>query len=179
MKIYMFLADGFEEVEALAPLDILRRAGLSVETVGIGKKQITGAHGITVLADLSEDELTGTADAVILPGGMPGTLNLDASQTVEKATLDAASRGGYVCAICAAPRVPGRLGLLDGKRFNCYPGTEELIPNGYFTAERVTVDGKCVTARGMGCAVDFGLKLTELFCGRDTAEKLRTQTISD
>ena len=179
MKIYMFLADGFEEVEALAPLDLLRRAGLDIKTVGIGKKQITGAHGIKVEADLSEDQLGGVADAVILPGGMPGTLNLDASKTVEGALLATHKNGGYVCAICAAPRVLGRLGLLDGKRFTCYPGTEELVPNGIFTAERVTVDGKIVTARGMGCAVDFGLALVDLFCGKETADKLRTATISD
>ena len=110
---------------------------------------------------------------------MPGTLNLDASETVEKATLATASAGGYTCAICAAPRVLGRLGLLDGKRFTCYPETEELIPNGIYTAERVTVDGKCITARGMGCAVDFGLTLIELFCGEEKANALRVATISD
>ncbi len=175
----MFLADGFEEVEALAPLDLLRRAGIDVKTVGIGSKQITGAHGITVFADLAEDETSDTADAVILPGGMPGTLNLDASATVERTLLDTANAGGYICAICAAPRVLGRLALLDGKRFTCYPGTEELIPNGIYTAERVTVDGKAVTARGMGCAVDFGLTLIELFCGKETADRLRTATISN
>ena len=179
MKIYMFLADGFEEVEALAPLDLLRRAGLDIKTVGIGKKQITGAHGINVEADLCEDQICDIADAVILPGGMPGTLNLDASKTVEIAVLATHAKGGYVCAICAAPRVLGRLGILDGKRFTCYPGTEELIPNGIFTEERVTVDGKIVTARGMGCAVDFGLALVGLFCGEETEKKLRTATISD
>ncbi len=175
----MFLADGFEEVEALAPLDILRRAGLDIKTVGIGKKQITGAHGITVLADLEENEICGIANAVILPGGMPGTLNLDASKTVESTVLATHKNGGYVCAICAAPRVLGRLGLLDGKHFTCYPETEKLVPNGIFTAERVTVDGKCITARGMGCAVDFGLALVGLFCSEETAKKLRTATISD
>lgn len=179
MKVYMFLAEGFEEVEALAPLDILRRAGIDIQTVGIGGKSITGAHGITVLADLAEGEVCGTADAVILPGGMPGTLNLDASETVERELLATAAAGGYVCAICAAPRVLGRLGLLDGKRFTCYPETEELIPKGIYTAERVTVDGKCVTARGMGCGVDFGLTLVELSCGAELARKLRVATISD
>jgi 4-methyl-5(b-hydroxyethyl)-thiazole monophosphate biosynthesis len=179
MKIYMFLADGFEEVEALAPLDILRRAGLDIKTVGIGGRNIKGAHGITVLADICENELNGVADAVILPGGMPGTLNLDASPTVEREIISTAAAGGYTCAICAAPRVLGRIGLLDGKRFTCYPETEELIPKGIYTADRVTVDGKCVTARGMGCAVDFGLTLVELFCGEELAKKLRVATISD
>ena len=179
MKIYMFLADGFEEVEAIAPLDILRRAGLDVKTVGIGSKRIVGAHGIEVSVDLSENELSGVADAVILPGGMPGTLNLDASEAVEREVLKTARSGGYVSAICAAPRVLGRLGLLDGKRFTCYPGTEELIKNGVFTGERVTVDGRVITARGMGCGVDFGLCLVELFCGKEISDKLRVATISD
>ena len=179
MKIYMFLADGFEEVEAIAPLDILRRAGLDVKTVGIGSKRIVGAHGIEVSADLSENELSGVADAVILPGGMPGTLNLDASEAVEREVLKTARSGGYVSAICAAPRVLGRLGLLDGKRFTCYPGTEEFIKNGVFTGERVTVDGRVITARGMGCGVDFGLCLVELFCGKEISDKLRVATISD
>ena len=179
MKIYMFLAEGFEEVEALAPLDLLRRAGLDIKTVGIGGKLITGAHGIKIEADLTEAEATETVDAVILPGGMPGTLNLDASKTVCDLTLDTYARGGYVCAICAAPRVLGRLGILDGRSFTCYPGTEELVPNGNFIGSRVCVDGKIVTARGMGCAVNFGLALVGMFCDEETEKKLRAATISD
>ena len=179
MKIIMFLADGFEEVEALAPLDILRRAGLDVKTVGIGKREIVGAHGIRVVSDLCECEFDGDADCVFLPGGMPGTLNLDASKTVENTVLRVAKSGGYLVAICAAPRVLGRLGLLDGRRFTCYPGTEELIENGIFTPERVVTDGKVITARGMGCAVELGLTLVSLFCGRDKADALRAATISE
>lgn len=179
MKIYMFLAEGFEEVEAIAPLDILRRAGLDVITVGIGGVAVTGAHGITVMADIDESEAEDTPDAVILPGGMPGTLNLDASKTVESLTLSTSAAGGYVCAICAAPRVLGRLGLLCGKRFTCYPGTEELVKNGIHTDERVTVDGKIITAKGMGCGVELGLALVALFCGKEKSEELRISTISD
>ncbi len=175
----MFLADGFEEVEALAPLDILRRAGLSVATVGIGKKEILGAHGISVSADLTEGEFDGEADCVFLPGGMPGTLNLDASRTVEDTVLSVAKSGGYLVAICAAPRVLGRLGLLDGRRFTCYPGTEELIKNGIFTPQRIVVDGNVITARGMGCAVELGLTLVSLFCGKEKADALRAATISE
>ncbi len=178
MRALMFLADGFEEVEALAPLDILRRAGIDIKTVGIGKKEIVGAHGITVTADLAEAELEGTYDLAFLPGGMPGTLNLDASPTVEKVTLATSAAGGYVCAICAAPRVLGRLGLLDGRRFTCYPGTEELVENGIFTPERVVTDGKVITARGMGCAVELGLALVRIFCGEAKAEELRIATVS-
>ena len=174
----MFLADGFEEVEALAPLDILRRAGLCVKTVGIGKKEIVGAHGIKVVSDLCECEFDGEADCVFLPGGMPGTLNLDASPIVEDTVLRVA-QSGYLVAICAAPRVLGRLGLLDGRRFTCYPGTEALIKNGIFTPDRVVTDGKVITARGMGCAVELGLTLVSIFCGKEKADALRAATISE
>ena len=121
--IFLFLANGFEEVEALAPLDILRRAGKEVTTVGIGGSLITGAHGITVRADTTDAELKlHDIEAVILPGGMPGTSNLDASPVVDAALAAADKAGAYLCAICAAPMVLGRRGYLEGHRAICYPG---------------------------------------------------------
>ena len=127
--IYMFLADGFEEVEALCPLDILRRAGLEVTTVGVGgKDMISGAHGIVVQADIPDILYRDSApDMIILPGGMPGSTNLDESKTVDAALKVAHKKGAYLCAICAAPLVLGKRGYLEGKRAVCYPGFEELL----------------------------------------------------
>ena len=126
--VYMFLATGFEEVEALAPLDILRRAGVEVTTVGIGGELITGAHGITVKADIADSVFRDDApEMVILPGGMPGTRNLDASPVVEAALSAVAANDGYLAAICAAPMVLGKRGLLKGKRAICYPGFEKFL----------------------------------------------------
>ena len=120
--IYMFLAEGFEEVEALAPLDLIRRAGLEIKTVGVGAKTVVGSHGIPVVADMTDTDYSDDApDMVILPGGMPGTKNLDANETAHKAIADAIKNGAYVCAICAAPMILGKLGLLVGKKATCFP----------------------------------------------------------
>ena len=126
--IYVLLADGFEEIEALTPVDMLRRAGCEVRTVGIGKKTITGAHGIPVCADLVSDEAT--ADGVrmvILPGGMPGTKHLAASAFVEETLARVSREGGYLAAICAAPTVLAKYGYLKGKRATCFPGFEKEL----------------------------------------------------
>ena len=171
--IYMFLAEGFEEVEALAPLDLIRRAGLPIKTVGVGSKVVVGAHGIPVTADMTASELSDSdADMVILPGGMPGTKNLDASETVHKVISDAVKKGAYLCAICAAPMILGKLGLLVGKRATCYPGFEEYLSGAIVTSERVVVDGKVITAKGMGTAVEFGLAIVSVLKDKKTADDL-------
>ena len=124
--VYMFLATGFEEVEALAPLDLLRRAGVEIKTVGVGSKTIVGSHSIPVVTDMTDSEYCDESpEMIILPGGMPGTLNLDASETVHKAIKTAVANDAYVCAICAAPMILGKLGLLKGKNAVCYPGFEK------------------------------------------------------
>ncbi len=175
--IYMFLAQGFEETEALAPLDILRRAGLEVRTVGIGGDLITGAHGITVKADISLAEAAQMLhsrhdlEMVILPGGMPGTKNLDASSTVHDFITKAAETGAYLSAICAAPMILGKRGLLDGKRATCFPGFEEYLSKSEIGG-RVAVDGRFITSCGMGAALEFGLALVEALKGKETAEAL-------
>ena len=176
--IYMFLAEGFEEVEALAPLDLIRRAGLEIKTVGVGSKTVVGSHGISVVADITENEFFDNApDMVILPGGMPGTKNLDASAIVHKAIADAVKNDAYVCAICAAPMILGKLGLLRGKNAVCYPGFEEYLDGAILPDKKVVRDGKVITAKGMGAAIEFGLAIVSALKDEKTADDLATATI--
>ena len=175
----MFLAEGFEEVEALAPLDLIRRAGLEIKTVGVGSKVIVGSHGIPVTADITADELSDSApDMIILPGGMPGTKNLDASETVHKAIADAVKNDAYICAICAAPMILGKLGFVRGKNAVCYPGFEEYLNGATVPDKKVVRDGKIITAKGMGAAIEFGLAIVATLKDEKTAEALAVATIS-
>ncbi len=179
--IYMFLADGFEEVEALCPLDILRRAGLEVTTVGVGGRDlIKGAHGITVQTDIP-DIMYRDADPemIILPGGMPGASNLDASRIVDAAIRTAAKKGAYLCAICAAPLVLGKRSLLEGKNAVCFPGFEEQLKGAYISeSETVIRDGNIITAKGMGAAFDFGLEMVKALKDEAAAEKIRASVFA-
>ena len=178
--IYMFLAEGFEEVEALAPLDLMRRAGLSVTTVGVGGTTVTGAHGISVLADMADKDYSDNApEMIFLPGGMPGTLNLAASEVVMSAIQTAVSTNAYLAAICAAPSILGDLGLLKGKEAICYPGFEERLVGATISKQRVVRDGKILTAAGMGVAVEFGLAIVEELLGKQKAEGLRRAVLAD
>lgn len=178
--IYMFLAEGFEEVEALAPLDLLRRAGLSVTTVGVGGTLVTGAHGITVKADIAEETYADPApELIFLPGGMPGTLNLAKSPVVIGAIETAVATDAYLAAICAAPSILGDMGLLRDKEAICYPGFEERLMGATVSSRRVVRDGKILTAAGMGVAVDFGLAIVEALCGKKKAEELRRAVLAD
>ncbi len=171
--IYIFLADGCEEIEALTPVDVLRRAGCEVKTVGVGGKTITGAHQIPITCDMTETEVTYSGmEMVVLPGGMPGTRNLEASQTVLSAVKYAAENGIWVAAICAAPSILGHMGLLKGRHATCFPGFEGELTEAKVTGERVCADGKWITARGMGVALEFSLKLAEVLRGMETAQKL-------
>jgi 4-methyl-5(b-hydroxyethyl)-thiazole monophosphate biosynthesis len=178
--IYMFLADGFEEVEALCPLDVLRRAGLEVTTVGIGKDTIIGAHGITVQADIPDVLYRDSnPDMIILPGGMPGSSNLDRSKTVDAALRAAARKGAFLCAICAAPMVLGKRGYLNGKKAVCYPGFEEYLEDAEVSqTETVVRDGNIITAKGMGVALDFGLELVRALKDNETAEQIRSSVFA-
>ena len=172
--IYLLLADGFEEVEALTPLDLLRRAGKTVLTVSVTEdRAVRGAHGITVLADLTCDELTHPCDEMlILPGGMPGTRNLDASMLTDRLLDEVLTNDGYVAAICAAPMILGRRGLLVGKRATCYPGFETELKGAEVLSAYTVTDGKIVTATGAGAAVPFGGALVAALCGEQTAKDL-------
>ena len=179
--IYMFLADGFEEVEALCPLDILRRAGLEVTTVGVGgKDMISGAHGIVVQADIPDILYRDSApDMIILPGGMPGSTNLDESKTVDAALKVAHKKGAYLCAICAAPLVLGKRGYLEGKRAVCYPGFEELLAGATIAeGEAVVRDGNIITAKGMGVALEFGLELVRALKDEEAAARIKASVFA-
>ena len=178
--IYMFLANGFEEIEALCPLDLLRRAGLEVTTVGIGGEMIRGSHGITVQADMPDGLFADAApDMIILPGGMPGSKNLDASRTVDAALKAASRRGAYIAAICAAPFVLGRRGLLEGKEAICYPGFENELTGAKISDKKVVRDGNIITAAGMGVALEFGLELIKVLKGEEAAEAIRAAVLAD
>ncbi len=178
--IYEFLADGFEEVEALCPLDLLRRSGEKIVTVSVKEegRLVTGAHEIPVKADLSASDAAALLDLgedkvemVILPGGMPGTRHLDESPLVERYLARAVEKNAILAAICAAPMILGKRGLLDGKRATCFPGFEEYLKKAT-VGGRVVTDGRIVTACGMGAALEFGLALVALRSGKDAAEKL-------
>lgn len=177
--ILEFLAPGFEEIEALAPADILRRAGLDIRTVAIteGGTVVSGSHSIPVTADLTADEAAALAktekiDMIILPGGMPGAANLDVSETVQFFLDKAVAEGAYIASICAAPMIPGKRGLLNGRRATCYPGFEQYLDGADYTGGRVETDGKFITACGMGAAVEFGLALTAILKGEQAAETI-------
>ena len=173
--VLVFLANGFEETEAIAPIDILRRNGRDVVTVGIGEEVITSAHGITVVPDVTEVDisLSDEIEMIVLPGGMPGTLNLEKSRTVQDAIDYCNVNGKYIAAICAAPSVIGKKGLLKGKKATCFPGFEDFLEGAQFTGEPVEMDGNIITARGAGVALEFGLKLVEALSGKPAADKIK------
>ena len=172
--IFVFLADGFEEIEALTPVDLLRRAGLDVRTVGIGSCTPCGAHGIRVTADIGEDDLPlDDMTAMILPGGMPGTKNLEQSDTVQRALTHAVRHSLPVGAICAAPSILGHAGLLDGRRAVCFPGFEPELTGASVGTDAVVTDGPFTTSRGAGTAMAFALELARRLCSAEAAEQLR------
>ena len=171
--IIVLLADGFEELEALTPVDILRRAGHNVKTVGIGGKIPVGSHGIPVVCDsLPEDIDLSKVDMAIFPGGMPGSLNLDASPFTDKIIAAVTENGGRIAAICAAPLILGRRGLLNGKKATCYPGFENELSGAEIVDAGVVTDGNITTARGMGVALEFAEELISLVCGEETKKSL-------
>lgn len=174
--IYIFLAEGFEECEALAPIDILRRAGLDVKTVGIGSKIVTGSHNIPIVCDLEETELsTENLEAVILPGGMPGTLNLENSPTVQKFLEFAAKNQLIIAAICAAPSILGHKGLLKGKKATCFTGFEKDLTDAIVVDLPAVKDGNIVTAYGAGAAFQFGFLILEALKGKEKSQDMKKQ----
>ena len=169
----VMLADGFEEIEALTPVDVLRRAGLTVRTAGVGGRIIAGSHGISVACDMTEDEVRAEeVGLLILPGGMPGAKNLDASPAVDRLIRDVNARGGRLAARCAAPFILGRRGLLSGKNATCYPGFEGELTGAHLSTLPVVTDGNITTAKGMGVALDFALELVRVLLSDDAAKKI-------
>ena len=173
--IYVFLASGFEEIEALAVVDVLRRAELDVITVGVGEDFVIGSHQIPVAADIYERDLVldEKVQAIVLPGGMPGTLNLEKTPVVQKAIDWAIENEKLVCAICAAPSILGHKGLLKGKEATAFPGFEEELIGATISKKYVVRDGNIITARGMGSAIEFGLQIAEVLASEHTAKKIR------
>lgn len=161
MKTGIFMADGCEEIEGLTVVDILRRAGLEIEMISISSsKSVTGSHGITFLTDtVFEDVNFDALDAVVLPGGMPGTLHLGAHEGVISLIRQFAASGKLTAAICAAPSVLGAAGILDGKHAVCHPGFEEKLTGAIVSEDTVMTDGTVITSRGMGTAIDFALAI--------------------
>ncbi len=171
--IAVLLADGFEETEAIAPIDILKRAGLDVKTVGMTSKIVVGSHGIAMIADLTADEVNpDEITLLVFPGGMPGTLNLDSSAFTDRFINAVIKNGGRLAAICAAPLILGRRGLLAGKRAVCYPGFENELTDAHITDLSVVTDGNVTTAKGAGVALEFGAELVSLVCGKEKSLSL-------
>lgn len=177
--VYMLLGTGFEETEAIAPLDLLRRAGVEVMTVGVNGKIIYGSHKIGVEADIELSELDLTnVDMIILPGGLGGVASVRASQGAMNALKFAWDNGKFVAAICAGPTVLADLGITDGKNATCYPGCEGGMGSAHMIPGTAAVqDGRLVTGTSAGCAIPFGLKLIEALKGCETAEKIAAQIV--
>lgn len=176
--IYALLADGFEETEAITPIDMLRRARCEVVTVGVTGKTVTSSHGIPMVADITIDEVdVAAAQGVILPGGLKGTQNLDASEAVHALINTVAEKGGAVAAICAAPSVLGKMGLLRGRKAVCYPGFEEYLTGAVTPDEQAVTDGNIITAKGAGASLEFGYELIKYFKGAEKADEIASQII--
>ena len=164
--IAVLLADGFEEVEALTPVDLLRRAGLNVKTVGMNSKIVAGSHKIPVICDVEPKEVDlKEVSMVIFPGGMPGSLNLDASPFTDEIISAVIKNGGRIAAICAAPLILGRRGLLAGKKATCFPGFENELKGAEVVDADVVTDGNITTARGMTVALQFAEELVKILTG--------------
>ncbi len=175
--VYLFLADGFEEVEALTQVDYLRRAGVQVLTVGVTGEYVTGTRKIVVKADVLIADVWEKCDGqmLILPGGLGGTNNMENSSEVVSMIKDACERGAYVAAICAAPAILAKMGLLEGRECICYPDMTEVLEEygGIVKDEAVVTDGNFITSKSAGTAEQFALKLIEVLCGKDESESVR------
>lgn len=178
-KAVVALAEGFEEIEAVTPIDVLRRAGFDLTTVGLTGRTVTGSHGIPFTADAAWDEAASlTPDVLVLPGGMPGSKNLGEHAGLREMACRVKDANGYLAAICAAPAFTlAAWGLLSGRRATCYPGCETQFPADviYRDEAAVVVDGRFITGRGPGVAMDFSFVLLEQMAGSETATNLKKQ----
>lgn len=174
-KIGVFMADGCEEIEGLAVVDVARRAKFEIVMISItGKKEVRGSHDIVFTADALASEVDyGTLDAIVLPGGMPGTKHLGEDRTVSEIIRTFAAEGKLVCAICAAPSVLGAAGLLRGRRATCHPGFEDKLAGADIREEEVVVDGNIITSRGMGTAIPFALEIVRYFADDAAVDEIQ------
>lgn len=172
--VYVFFAPGFEESEALVTVDMLIRGGLPVKMVSVsGDLVVAGAHNMKTVCDcLIEDVDCADAEALILPGGMPGVTNLYANETVLNAVRYCSENDLFVCAICAAPMILGKLGILSGKKATCFPGFEKDLEGATVTGKHVTIDGKVITAKGAGCALEFGFAIVAQVKGQKASDNV-------
>lgn len=175
IMVYMLLVDGFEEIEALTPVDILRRCGIEIKTAGVFSKRVTGAHNISVeadilIGDINEDDM----DALILPGG-PGHVHIEESESAMKLIEFAAKNDKYIAAICAAPSILGKLGLLKGRSAVCFPCYEKHLHGAYIADCKTVIDGKFITAKGAGAASEFGFAIAACLSGQQTADKIKAE----
>ncbi len=176
--VYLFLGTGFEETEAIAPLDLLRRAGVEVATVGLNGKTITGSHGIPVVADMEIGEADlSDAEMLILPGGLGGVASIRACRPAMEAIQKAWNDGKFVAAICAGPTVLGDLGIPNGRSATCYPGCESGMGSARMVNAAAVRDGKLITGTSAGCAIPFGLKLIEALKGEAEAQRIAEQIV--
>ncbi len=173
-KVLILFANGTEEVEALTPLDYLRRAGADVTLVGVGGEYPVGSHGITVKADATLDALDQSVefDMLVIPGGMPGTNNIEESQKAQALISRAEKEHKFIGAICAAPKILGARGILNGKKATCYPGFEKYLAGATVENKKAVCDGNIITATGAGAANEFALALISALDGEDAAEKI-------
>lgn len=179
-KAAVLFADGFEEIEAVAPVDILRRAGVETAMAGVGGTEVSGSHGIRLRADIPIEELRAESlDLLVLPGGMPGSKHLGVSAAARRAAETVLRKGGIVAAICAAPVYTlSAWGLLSGRRATCYPGMEDQFAKDVvFSPDPVVRDGNVVTSRGAGTALDFSLALVAALFDDSTARELAAKVV--
>ena len=179
-KVYILFADGFEEVEAITPVDLLRRAGIDVKMVSVtGNETVTGSHGISFKTDMLYNSEVLDGDMLVLPGGMPGTTHLKESEAVKEAVDHYHKNGKYLAAICAAPTVFGEMGLLNGKMATCYPGLESGLLGAMWPGDSypVVVDGQFITSRGVGTAISFALKLIEILDSEKKSNDIGTSIV--
>ena len=173
--VCIFLAEGFEEMEAMFPLDVMRRGGLNVKTVSVtGEKTVVSSHQVPIVADmLFEDLKEEDVEMVVLPGGLPGATNLDAHEGLGKLIMTFAEAGRPLSAICAAPLVYGKRGLLKGKKVTCYPGFEKYLEGAEYTAALVEKDGNFITGKGPGAAMAFSFAIAEKYVGAEKVTELK------
>ena len=178
-KVYIFLADGFEDIEGLTVVDLMRRAGITITTVSIkNTKQITTSHGITMFTDQTFVETDFTdADMLVLPGGQPGTTNLGAFAPLTDLLKNFYNNGGKIAAICAAPTVFAQIGLLHGKKATAYPSCMDGLGDAVRLEDNVVVDGNITTSRGLGTAIDFSLSLISQFLGQEKADQIAESVV--